>query len=467
MASIKEPAREGFLYQIWMERPFAGKKLLTTEKKPIEIREKGIRNYDAGPDFLDALIAIEGQLLRGDVEIHPVAGDWYMHQHHKDPRYNRVVLHVVTMHCPSEFRTLAQDGRSIATLNLDDYLEKSAEDLEADSETTPKSRDELYCGLKKVPTDAKKRVLEAAGDLRLELKTQQFRESRQLDSWEQIFYYALFDALGFSKNRTPFRTLAQQLPVETLWSYIWNDPVDLALLKSEAFLFGVAGLLPVTGRVDDSLPLAELEYPLQLVKIWSEFPLLRKVDPLKPAAWQFFRLRPQNFPTRRLAAAARLVVRFLEDGFAETFRRTIQNCERQPLKAARELEKLFLIPASPYWASHYSFDDSHLDAAAGRDQLMLGAERARDILINVVLPGMLAFAEESSDGRLQNSLREIYRQYPCLAENEITQLMRDQVFSMVETAAPVIDGVRSQQGLIHLHKSLCSPPVCDRCLSLG
>ena len=123
MDKIKAPAREGFLYHLWLDRRFDGVDLQTLDGHSIEIVEKGVRNYDAGPDFLNALLRFGEQLERGDVEIHPLAGDWYAHGHHRDPRYNNVILHLVTMDCPASFRTIRQDGALIPTLNLDDYLE--------------------------------------------------------------------------------------------------------------------------------------------------------------------------------------------------------------------------------------------------------------------------------------------------------------------------------------------------------
>ncbi|NIA29483.1 MAG: DUF2851 family protein, partial [Actinobacteria bacterium] len=161
MNKINEPAREGFLYKIWLDRAF-GELLATVDGRKIEIREKGVRNFDAGPDFLNALILLDGGILRGDIEIHPIAGDWFSHGHHHDPRYNNVILHVVTMSCPPDFRTLRQDGQIIPTLNLDQFLEKTAEELENDPEFHVDAAPPVICALSAEDDNKITRILERA-----------------------------------------------------------------------------------------------------------------------------------------------------------------------------------------------------------------------------------------------------------------------------------------------------------------
>jgi hypothetical protein len=52
-------------------------------------------NLQAGPDFQQAVITIaNGERCRGDIEIHRHASGWTAHQHHRDVRYNGVILHV-------------------------------------------------------------------------------------------------------------------------------------------------------------------------------------------------------------------------------------------------------------------------------------------------------------------------------------------------------------------------------------
>ncbi len=60
----------------------------------VDLVDVGRLNRHSGPDFLDARVLIDGNLLSGAIELHRNPGEWYQHGHHLDPSYNCVVLHV-------------------------------------------------------------------------------------------------------------------------------------------------------------------------------------------------------------------------------------------------------------------------------------------------------------------------------------------------------------------------------------
>ena len=61
------------------------------------IIQPGIRNHYAGPDYIHAVIQYpNGEILKGDVEIHTSVSDWYRHKHHMNRHYENVILHVIT-----------------------------------------------------------------------------------------------------------------------------------------------------------------------------------------------------------------------------------------------------------------------------------------------------------------------------------------------------------------------------------
>lgn len=461
MNKIKAPAREGFLYHLWLDRQFDGINLHTIENQPVEIVEKGIRNYDAGPDFLNALLRFGEKLERGDVEIHPIAGDWYAHGHHRDPRYNNVILHLVTMDCPGSFRTIRQDGALIPTLNLDSFLEKTAEELEV--ETTVEKEPVRSCALSQKDSLLIQHILEKAGDHRYAIKKNRFAEQRQLYSWDQLIYQAVLEALGYAKNQIPFRQLADALPIETLWSFIWNDPPEQAQTKCEAYLFGAAGLLPSQQHGENVLSPVVRAYTNTLEAYWLDFPLRPKIDVLKPGVWQFFRLRPVNFPTRRVASAAVLCVRFMNDGFVRTLERIVSDLENSPHKIYKEFEHRFTVTSHNFWSNHFSFEESRAEFSGKKEACLLGTERARNIVINVVLPGLSAYAKEIDDFRLHNILQEIYNNYPLANDNELTRSMHQQLFG-VSKRSDIVSSARLQQGLIHIKKEMCEPHECSICI---
>ena len=59
------------------------------------IYSPGRRNNNEGPDFLNALIWINGEAKKGDVELHVHESSWITHNHGANSRYNNVILHGV------------------------------------------------------------------------------------------------------------------------------------------------------------------------------------------------------------------------------------------------------------------------------------------------------------------------------------------------------------------------------------
>ncbi|MEE9162850.1 MAG: DUF2851 family protein [Candidatus Neomarinimicrobiota bacterium] len=87
------PVREVLLYPHW-ERA-AGRTIFGPQGR-YRLIHPGTRNGGPGPDYLDATLAFpDGTTRRGDIEIHLRRDGWRRHRHAGDPRYRRVLLHVV------------------------------------------------------------------------------------------------------------------------------------------------------------------------------------------------------------------------------------------------------------------------------------------------------------------------------------------------------------------------------------
>ena len=69
--------------------------LQTTSGRPVEVIDPGLPNMNAGPDFFNAKLKIDGTLWVGNVEVHTQASDWLLHRHDRDKAYDTVILHVV------------------------------------------------------------------------------------------------------------------------------------------------------------------------------------------------------------------------------------------------------------------------------------------------------------------------------------------------------------------------------------
>jgi hypothetical protein len=85
----------------------------------------------------------------------------------------------------------------------------------------------------------------------------------------------------------------------------------------------------------------------------------------------------------------------------------------------------------------------------------VGSTRARDMVVNCVMPFLHAWAKRGDDRVLEELCLDGYRRFPRLQENEITREMarlasegrRDG-----DDRRRVVDGARRQQGLVHLHR---------------
>ena len=104
---------EDFLHFLWKKQLLGTDLLLGTQKEKIRILDPGEMNNDAGPDFFNSKVKIDGILWAGNVEIHIKSSDWIRHRHKSDPVYNSVILHVVL----KDDKPIARnDGQLIPTL---------------------------------------------------------------------------------------------------------------------------------------------------------------------------------------------------------------------------------------------------------------------------------------------------------------------------------------------------------------
>lgn len=467
MEKIEEPAPEQFLYSLWSDERILHRKLQALDGRSVEVIYRGRRNPDSGPDYLDAHISIGNRLVRGDIEIDPVANDWYSHGHHKNTLYNNVVLHIVTMYCPTAAQTIRQDGLSVPILNLDSFLEVPSEqmaELQADSGNRLKPNIGACALAQKDELEIVSRLV-FYGQERFRIKTARFVEERIADSWEQCFYRAVLVALGFSKNQIPFRRLANLVPIEKLREQVRHGPPESPIVLTEAYLLGAAGLLPSQSAYSRlATDPKSLVHIRKLEALWARWDYRRKIDPLPRASWLFFRLRPQNFPTRRVAAAARIVVQFLEHGFLDGFGRILLDDGIPFSKLAPEIERRLQVADDlGFWHCHYSFDETVLDPGTRTEANLLGAERARNMVINVVLPILHAYASETENHLLRNKTCNLFARLPRETENEVTRAMRQRIFGEAKGGLKKANLAIHQQGLLHLARNLCLEGDCNRC----
>ncbi|MDI6767538.1 MAG: DUF2851 family protein [Bacteroidota bacterium] len=490
---------ERFLRQLWKHQQFSTRNLRTTDGKSIEIISPGKFNQDGGPDFTGAVIRINGLTYRGEVEIHQRNDEWFQHRHHEDAKYNSVVLHVVLHKEISSTLPTTLSKRTVPVLALDQYLiseyksiwERMILDERAERLVT------IKCFQKNgniEPTDIKK-WLEKLAVERIELKVRRFEERlkeiideqrlhikeppprygdipfginpedlpqpifkysktdfRKIEVWERLLYEGVMEALGYSKNQEPFLKLARNLSPN-----FFSDSIDLSLTKDqilhiEAILFGAAGFLIVPGKEMDN---ESKKYLNSLRSIWKEYRKLYRKEFLKESDWQFFRLRPENFPTVRLAGASRFVVKFLQNRILKLIVQITKSTGQDSKDKYSELEQIFTIPADGYWITHFRFGETSKITL----KTLIGKSRADEIILNAVIPICLLYARIFKDKDFRTETLKIFDHCPPLSDNTITKIISSQLIR----SKFKLSSAKLQQGALQCYKFYCAEEKCGEC----
>jgi len=441
MLEVREPTHEGLLAEIWCRQWLVKGRLLATDGQGLEIIHPGEANGDSGPDFRDAIIAAEAGEVRGDVELHVRSSGWRAHGHHLDPAYNGVVLHVALWEDGAGTVQL-QSGRTVPTLALHPYLSLSLDELERRAKVPMLPAEPCLQARESLGDAALGRLLDRAGMERFRAKASRFRRWLAMLPPAEALYQGLMEALGYARNQEPFLELARRLPLAAVEAHAPSSPFPDEALCLEALLLGSAGLLP--SQRGWALP--DEGYVAEVEAAWLS---MGRKALLSSQAWHTFRVRPDNFPTRRLAAAARLMLRY-HRGLIEGLMQAVSNAEG----GLQGLEGALVIGAEGYWGEHIDFGHPAPPRA------LLGRGRAADMAVNVMLPFGFAWAEASGDQGLKARTLGLYELYPRLSPNRVTRKMEEHL----SAGGPAIAGSACrQQGLIHIHSVLCRGHRCPEC----
>ena len=440
--SYKDSIGEKFVSHIWESGHFIKSNLRAKDGRKIEIINTGQWNNDAGADFLNAVIKIDGEIIKGDVEVHVQNTDWKIHHHDTDPRYNNTILHVVLWDGGTSLLAKKQNNERIPNLIISDYLENSISKLLKEERNESK---QTHC-----PVNANADIIDHAGIERLMIKSNAIGEQIANNDGDQALYEGIMDALGYSKNRKQFLDLAQKAPVNTL---IGQKPE-----KIQAILFGVSGLLPNIdnkGKFDKETT----EYLDIINPIWNETKYYFHGKLMSADEWRFFRLRPDNFPTRRIAGISFILSDCDEkSSLTAKFLSILDN--NGSIKELSHKLRIILTPkAYGYWANHYNFGSKRYT----QSDSLIGNSRADDIIINIILPFILAYSKRLGNEKLSECAMRLWTGYGRLQDNTITRYFSERIFQSEKEYRQIINSASRQQGLIHIYKSFCSLNNCNNC----
>ncbi|MCK0132457.1 DUF2851 family protein [Flavobacteriaceae bacterium F08102] len=413
--------KEDFLHYIWKLQQFSPEDLRSSEGTPIEVIKPGIHNHNAGPDFFNAKLRIGSLLWVGNVEIHIQSSDWFAHGHETDPNYDNVILHVVWEHNMTIF---SANEYQIPTLILSAYTPEDI--LKNYTHLIGGKHRWMHCEnqLHKVDKRLIHLCVERMFVERLEQKTIRiFRRLTLLNNdWEALLFEILSRNFGLIVNADAFESLAQQLSFNGVRK-VWGNRLQL-----EALLYGQAGMLSENHQIPYYQKL-QREYAYLYTKLkLSSGGLIR---------FQFFRLRPHNFPTLRIAQLASLYHKE-QNLFSKLM-------EITDIKA---YYSLFDIEVSTFWKTHFSFHTS-----AKESPKKLAPSFIDLILINTVIP--LKYLYLNSLGQYNSEiLIEMMKQLKA-ERNAILDKFIDLGISP--------SNALESQGLLQLRTKYCEAKACLNC----
>ena len=223
--------------------------LRTQDGRRLRVIYPGTASGRAGPDFRNAVIASDdGRIIRGDVELHLRAPDWYSHGHDVDPNYNGVVLHVV-LQSKGETRSEQQSGLQTPVAEIAPLMELTEE---LPPPVLPSAE---HVG----------EALDRAGDERFRLRSQGYAEEIRERDPAQTLYEAIMEALGYASNRPPFKRLASRVPISLL-TELRDEPETSRRLALEAMLIRASGLMSLVEPEERARELRALSKHLPRVR---------------------------------------------------------------------------------------------------------------------------------------------------------------------------------------------------------
>lgn len=420
--------QEAFLHYLWKFKKFRWENAITSDGKALVLISVGTHNQsESGPDFFNAKLKIGDQMWAGNVEIHLKTSDWYAHNHETDPAYDNVILHVVWENDSEIFR---KNNVAIPTLELRELVAEKT--LHNYQNLLVSGRSKWINCEKDFETFNDFKIdnwLERMYVERLEQKSGVLSQllAKSTNNWEATLFAMLAKNFGLNVNGDAFLDMAISTPFSVVQKSA-NRPEQL-----EALFFGQAGMLE-----------AETEAPY-FHQLKKEYGFLKQKFGLQPAnnfPVKYFRLRPDNFPTIRLAQLASLYALR-----KQLFSKTIA------AQSKEKLYDLFQVETSKFWQTHYTFQKESNPETSGRRK-KLTKNFVDLLLINTVVPIKFHYAKslgKSSEERIFSLMKSgkpetnsVVAKFNKLRKNTATDAL-------------------GSQALLHLKKNYCDKNRCLQC----
>ncbi len=410
---------EVLLHYVWKHKILPLKELKSTLGNNIEIIDPGLQNRNAGPDFFNAKVKINGTLWVGNVEIHQNTSDWFKHGHDRNPAFDSVILHVAeNVDCELK----RSNGEIIPQLQLQcpqNIVSHYEELIKADYYPP------CYSIIPSLSSFFVHSWMNALQTERLEEKSGQILErwEKYDKDWEKTLFVTLARNYGFGINGDTFERWASHVSLHATAKYR-ND-----LFKIEAVFFGQAGLLEED--IHD-------EYYKKMQKEYQYLSHVFHLAHMEEHLWKFLRLRPTNFPHIRIAQLAWIY--FQSEGLFSK----LMECD-----TLANIYACLKTQTSEYWETHYMFGK---EAPARTKHLSKNSQDL--IIINTIVPMLFTYGKHSCNEKL--CMRALDLMDGLKAENNYITRMWGQCGLDIKSAG-------DSQALIQLKKEYCDKKKCLHC----
>ncbi len=412
---------EDFLHYVWLYKMFSKVDFKTTGNEHLSIIKSGLHNKNAGPDFLNAQLKIDGQTWIGNVEIHLKASDWYLHNHEKDLNYDAVILHVVW---ENDVDIYMKNNKPIPTLVLKNFIDETVLNKYKNLFLAPTAWLPCKNAISKVDKFIFNNWKERLFFDRLERKSEEINILLQQENnnFEAVLFQLLIKNFGLKVNGNSFLRLAQSVDYSVIKKLSFHTN------QLAAILFGQAGFLE-----EDT----EVEYHKELRKEYDYLKHKFKLNHIPKNEFSFFRMRPNNFPTIRIAQLVALFHKH-QNLFSKLI--AIDNLE--------EFYELFTIVVNPFWQTHYNFE-----SISKKSSKKITTSFVDLLIINTIIP--LKFLFQKSRGEVDEEFFLV-----------LLKKMKPEKNSIISKFSEI--GVSSKnafdtQALLELKNNYCAPKRCLEC----
>jgi hypothetical protein len=412
---------EDFLHYVWKYKMFSKVNFKTTDNENISIIKTGVHNKNAGPDFLNTELKIEDQTWIGNVEIHLKSSDWYLHKHETDANYDAVILHVVW---ENDAVIFMKNNKPIPTLVLKGFVNKSVLENYRNLFFTPTIWIPCQNTIATVDSFTVAHWKERLFFERLEKKSEEITALlvQENNNFEAVLFQLLAKNFGLKVNGDSFLRLAQSIDFSII------QKVSFDAHQLEALLFGQAGFL--SEEIEDG-------YQRQLKITYAYLTQKYNLQPVVNIQFSFFRMRPNNFPTLRIAQLASLFHKH-QKFFSKLMTR----------KTLKDFYDLFSIGIAPFWKTHYNFESISKSSSKKLTRSFIDL-----LIINTVVP--LNFLYQKARGEVDE-----------MFFLEILKRIKPEKNSIISKFSELGIGAENAfetQALLTLKNNYCAPKRCLEC----